>query len=70
MKSKLDTQHDEGNSVPMHYNTRYELHNQLLNTEIQNNKPMLLSFYLVTLFISTHFCTLNSCKKKIYLQSS
>jgi hypothetical protein len=42
MKSILDTQHDEGNSVPTHYNTKYGLNNQLLNTETQNNKPMLL----------------------------
>lgn len=42
MMSILDTPHDEGNLVLTHCNTdKNELHNQLLNTEIQIYKSML-----------------------------
>jgi len=36
--SILDTQHDEGNSVPTHYNIKNELLYQFLNTEIQKQQ--------------------------------
>jgi hypothetical protein len=58
MMSILDTQHDEGNSVPTHYNIKNELLDQFLNTEIKNNKPMLLKLCILLFSYPVNFSLL------------